>query len=91
LKLTFGVVENAEELLIITGPVVGLRVLRNVVPVTGLCVLLNTAGPLAGFGVAGSIDGADLGAMDFSALPGAVEIIRYRSLVLPASRQRQDV
>jgi hypothetical protein len=83
--LTFGVVENAEELLIITGPVVGLRVLRNVVPVTGLWVLLNTPGPLAGLGVGGSIDGADLGVMDFSALPGAVEIIIYRSSVLPAS------
>jgi hypothetical protein len=39
--------------------------------------LLNTPGPIAGgvagFVVSGAIDGAALGVMDFSALPGAVE------------------
>jgi hypothetical protein len=63
--LIFGVVENVEEVLNASGPLVG------------FAVLLNACSPLAGwiggFVVGDAIDGATVGVVGLSALPGAVE------------------
>lgn len=83
LNLAF-VVVGSVVLMVVAAPLVGLGVLvKCFASVSGLWLI--APGPLTGFGVGCGIGDAALGVVEFTALPGAVERIRYRCSVLPES------